>query len=292
MIYGVRTECGRVARRATLIARFYRTLNRFCDWLGGPLHELFGVGASRYEFEELLGASSEVSGRLARSSASLACRNWNHQRFVRRFGLESVQSSVSWARYPEELVRLQQQGKPVLLLGWHSGVPYGLAAGLSAEGLQALFCVGPPPPFQVPSCLTFVATSGGGLERAEALHRTLAHLRQGGTAYLVADSPTLSENRVILWGREVSMAPGIGLLAKVTGATVIPVVTRWTKAGGIEIVCGDSLGFWQSEQELYEKVGGWFEQRFQDHPEELEQKYMMRWLYCPEDPKTNQRKVD
>ncbi len=280
-----------MAHRAKLIERAYRTLNRLCDRLGGPLHELFGVGASRYEFEELLGASPEVSARLARASASLACRNWNHQRFVRRFGLESVQSSVSWARYPERIVQLQQQGKPVLLLGWHSGVPYGLAAGLSREGLKAVFCVGPPPPFKVPQGLTFVATSGGGLQRAEALHQTLAHLRQGGTAYMVADSPTMSENRVSLWGREVSLAPGIGLLTKVTGATVVPVVSRWTDAGGIELVCGDPLDFWQDERELYEQVGRWFEQRFRTHPEELEQKYMMRWLYCPEDPPASQRKA-
>jgi lauroyl/myristoyl acyltransferase len=211
---------------------------------------------------------------------------------VRRFGLESVESSVSWARYPEELLQLRRQNKPVLLLGWHSGVPYGLAAGLSKEGLQALFCVGPPPPFKVPPSLTFVATSGGGLERAEALHQTLAHLRKGGLVYLVADSPTLSENRATLWGREVSMSPGVGLLAKVTGAAIIPVATRWTKTGGIEIVCGDSLSSWETERELYEKVGDWFEQRFCSHPEELEQKYMMRWLYCPEDPTASQRKVD
>ncbi|MCA9778174.1 MAG: hypothetical protein KC800_15715 [Candidatus Eremiobacteraeota bacterium] len=275
---------GGVNGKRELIARLYRALNRLYGRLGTPLHELFGVGASRYEYEELLGVSPELAGKLARTSAALSCRNWNHQRFVRRFGLDCVQRSVCWSNFPDELVQLQRESKPVILLGWHSGVPYGLAAGLAQQGLQALFCVGPKPPFVVPEGLTFVATSGGDLARAEALHKTLLSLRAGGTIYMVADAPTSSENRVTMWGRAVSLAPGIGMLAKVTGATVIPVVSRWRENGGVELVCGESLPECRSEAELYQQIGLWFEQRFRSHPEELEQKYMMRWLYCAGDP--------
>ena len=266
--------------RRALSARGMQTFHRLCDLLGGPMYELFGVGSHRYELEQFFGLSSSRSREVAWSTAALCCKNWNQRRFLKRFGLQSVSDLVDWVRLPEELLRWREQQKPVLLVGWHAGVPYGAAGGLLKKELETLFCVGPQPPFTVPPGLVFVTTDGSDQNRAEALHTTLGHLNRGGMVYLVADHPVFSTRRVAMWNREISMAPSLGMLARISGAVTVPMVSRWSSLGRIKLEHGEGLVF-SDETALYRELGAWFEKYFREHPEDLEPKFLMKLAFSP-----------
>jgi Bacterial lipid A biosynthesis acyltransferase len=278
----VESNAPRSTFTAGALAWTHQGTNRIMDLLSGPFYELFGMGTSRFELESFFGVPPECSRRVAWASAGACCKNWNLQRVVRRFGLEAAAELLDWARGPQELCHWHQTGQPLILVTWHSGAPYGVAAGLWKIGIKTLFLVGPPPPFPPPDGLTYVATEGDGLKRAEALHGALRHLRDGGAVYVVADHPTYSKTQVPMWGRQISFAPSIGMLARVSGAMVIPILSRWTPRGRIEIKYGDPFRYHQGgPDDLYRRVGEWFEAHFLAHPEELEPKYLMKLIFSP-----------
>ena len=132
---------------------------------------------------------------IALSSAAQTCKNRNLYRVVRHGGLRSLEPLLSWQRSPADLLQLRREGSPVLRVSWHVGPPYAIACALQQMQHETLMCVGPPPAYQAPPCLTYASTEGGTLARAEALQQCLRRLRAGGSVYLKADHPTLSDRR-------------------------------------------------------------------------------------------------
>ena len=161
--------------RQRFVGRGLQALNSFLDCLGCPLYEILGYGVSRFELEDFFGVSEDRSRLLAWASAANCSKNWNVQRIVRRLGLPGLANLIDWENSPDDLRRWQGEEQPVLLVSWHCGPPYCVAAALLNMGLKGLFCVGPPPPFEVPHGLIYVPSRGGGLDRTQALHQTLQH---------------------------------------------------------------------------------------------------------------------
>ncbi len=250
------------------------------DLLSPILHEVFGLGPSRYELESLLGFSPAQSRRAAWGGTALAAKNFNLRRLLRRGGSPILEGLVGWARPPEQLHAWQQQGQAVLLLGWHAGPPFALAQALSQAGLSALFCVGPAPNYRLPPGIDYVATDGGAACRAEALHRAVQHLRQGKTVYLLADHPYLSSRRVSMLGREVSLSPSLGMLARLSRAHLVPVTARWLPGGRIQVEAYPGrLGHKLDEESLYSELAAFFEHYLVTHPGELEEKFVAKLLF-------------
>jgi len=266
------------------VASLRRTLLRAgftgLDLVAPILHEVFGLGPSRYELESLLGFGPAQSRQAAWGGTALAAKNFNLRRLLRRGGSPILEGLVRWARPPEQLYLWQQQGQAVLLVGWHAGPPFALAQALSSAGLSALFCVGPTPNYRLPTGIDYVATDGGAACRAEALHRAVQHLRQGKTVYLLADHPYLSSRRVPMLGREVSLSPSLGVLARLAQARVVPVTARWLPRGCIEVEAyPERLAPQLDEEDLYAELAEFFGHYLSTHPGQLEEKFVAKLLF-------------
>lgn len=248
-----------------------------CDSLGWLLHELFGLGPGLYELEKLLDLPRPVSQRAAWASAALTAKNHNLRRLLRHFGSAILEGCVRWHTPPHELRERQHRQQATLLVGWHLGAPFALAQALSQEGLQALFCVGPPPGHRVPPGIEFVTSDGGLMQRSKALHQALHALKKGETVYVVADHPEISKQTVAMWGRPISLAPSLGMLARLGQAQVIPVISSWQRGGWMEVRHFDPLAA-ASEAEVFQEIGRFFEDYIRLHPALLEEKSLMKLL--------------
>jgi hypothetical protein len=132
----------------------------------------------------------------------------------------------------EPLRALHAAGQPAIVVSWHLGsVPLGQAAfmkaGMPHLALERHHGIGERHVFAFPA--------GDRAAGAVALKRAIEHLRSGGIVRLMmdGDGPAL---RVPCLGRMIMIARGAVSLARVSGAPLFPMASRWDRAAGCGVV--------------------------------------------------------
>jgi lauroyl/myristoyl acyltransferase len=207
--------------------------------------------------------------------------------FVNCAGFERLAPFVRWQN-PDVLRQFRVRKRPALLISWHVATPgYSIVAGLYRLGIPALFLVYKAPPVELPQGFEVCPTSGPPENRAIALKRALNHLKGGGLVFIAMDGrigDTTHETTFL--GRRFPLRRGPGILARLTGAPVLPVLARWQpRARRITItayeplpppICPPESGV-LFEDALAAEAWRWFEHYLRATPEEVGIE-IPRWL--------------
>lgn len=234
------------ASRFRLVARAGR-LAQACR-LQGPR-----VAAVRELFP---GFSTSRHVEIARASAGLRFMNRAAIAIWQRAGLAPLADLVQDAPVPHDLAKAGRGG--VILVAYHVGAHFGVGAALHR--------------WQVPALVLRSLPLADTDLRARALKQAVDHLRTGGVTLAVIDGPGgASSGPVTCLDRRIVLRRGPLMLARVTGATVLPIVAHWTASGRILVRTGAPLradGAGASfEQALARAAAGWLEQHLLEHPE-------------------------
>lgn len=201
--------------------------------------------------------------RIGRDIAALRFKNRAAIAMVHRAGVEHLARLV---RSPGT-VRLGQihAGKrPALLLAWHVGAMFGVRAALQRANVPALTLRNLP----------LESTNA----RAGALKRAVDHLRAGGLVVAVPDGPGgTNTDEVECLGRRIVLRRGPFMLARMTGAPIIPIVAAWEPDGSISVRVDPPLDRPSSPSDAavsfdHELAGGaarWLEAYLRAEPQEI-----------------------
>jgi len=168
------------------------------------------------------------------------------------------------------LARLR--GTPVLMVGWHAGLNQLLPAALAQWGRDGVMLLHDPGPVTRTHGLELLATVGGAQKRALNLLRAAQVLRSGKAALVLAgvgerplagSSPTLS-----FLGREVYIAPGIAVLARLSGAALVPAEGR-LEGSRLIVEIFDPLETGPHDHDTTRTMASFFEQRILADPSSL-----------------------
>ena len=222
---------------------------------------LFGWKTGR-----LPGELSEPFARLTPRSTRVILRRRRMSSFrnlvvfecASRFGAEGVRKLVdcqSFDRLPA----------PAILATVHCG-PIGAFSGVVRNTERAVLIfraagAPPPPPHSV------VSTGGADDQRALALHQGTVHLRRGGRVLMMLDPFTATRTATPFFDRSFLLARGPLVLAKWSGAPIIPVVARW-RGCRVEIVTGDAV-HGSDETRMAASLGRWLEGYVMENPSEI-----------------------
>jgi lauroyl/myristoyl acyltransferase len=230
------------------------------------------------------GDAARHPGAVARRIAALRYRNRAMVALVGRRGLGVLSPLVEDAAV-RAIEAVANRGRPTILLGWHLGAACGLAAALTSA--QARVLAIRRDALYVPAGgldLTFM--EGDAAARARAVRQALQRLKAGGVLAVAADVADVSLTEpVACLGHAIRLSRGPFMLARVSGADVIPVVPRWTAADRITVHVGDPLVFDTTsgasveaiEQDAAVAAARWLESYLVEHPDEL-WVYSLAWL--------------
>jgi lauroyl/myristoyl acyltransferase len=134
-------------------------------------------------------------------------------------------------------------------------------------------------------CGAYVLAGGGEAERAAALWRAVRYLKDGGLVLIAADGLAGDRTRPVEFlGRRILLARGPFVLARLSGAPLIPIVASWTSDRQIRVEQGSALdvGVPPSNGEAFEAAAAratasWMERRVLQSPREL-RPHTIRWL--------------
>jgi hypothetical protein len=185
----------------------------------------------------------------------------------------------------EELNRLRTIAGPRVAVTWHLGPPYGLLAAFRQAELPAMGVIRRPYDWTV-EYASFVCTAGGPDARMAALWTATQYLRDGGIVVIAADG--LEGERTAVFncvGRRMSFGRGPFVLARLSGAVVVPTVSCWEPGGRIGVRVGTPLQVSRTpamsgvdyENALAMAAARWFEEYVTTHPAEL-RPHSLRWL--------------
>ena len=203
--------------------------------------------------------------RTARQIAAQRVRNRAAIALVHQGGLAHLEASVDEGA--GTLQALAQLPQPTVLVTWHVGAMYGIGAALRRAGLSALILRGLP-----------LDTSR---DRTRALWQAIHHLRDGKIVVAMLDGPGgVSTAPVPCLGRRIVFRRGPFLLAKTTGAQLVPIVTSWERKQRIGVTLGDPLAAHVGDSRAEDSVehaqaaeaGRWLERYLAGAPDQM-------WLY-------------
>jgi hypothetical protein len=127
---------------------------------------------------------------------------------------------------------------PLVIAGLHAGPFTGVGALLEQLPGEVLVLNYSP---VARSRLVPCAVGTDRWDRAAAFRRAIRTLRSGGFVYVMVDANELpSTIGVTMFGRPTRLARGAFALARITGAPIVPILTRWQGAR-IEVVAGEPL---------------------------------------------------
>ncbi|MCU1347815.1 MAG: Bacterial lipid biosynthesis acyltransferase [Acidobacteria bacterium] len=196
-----------------------------------------------------LSAAEEVAMRIA----ALHERNRVLVRGIIHHGIDPVRSLVTAA---DSLLELEG---PRILGTFHVGALQ--AVGPALERLRSpVLAFRNGRLFTPRGSLRVVSTKGNEQARAAALHRALLHLREGGLVVLALDVSPGDGAETHCLGRRLRVAQGAFVLARWTGAPIVPIAARWT-SDGIRVEAGGSL---RTPQE----AADWLERYLLESPSE------------------------
>jgi lauroyl/myristoyl acyltransferase len=132
---------------------------------------------------------------------------------------------------PKKAQSLRERKGPAIIAFWHHGATHMVSLGLHAIGVPALV-IGARMPggwFRrtVSGDMRFVM-SGDARQSAVALKAALDRLRKGGVVVAAVDGSSGKERiELPFLGRKVLVAKGVAVLARLTGAQIIPALATW-----------------------------------------------------------------
>lgn len=125
-----------------------------------------------------------------------------------------------------------------------------------------------------------VDASGGEWSRTAGMLEAVRCLRAGGSVFLAVDAGESNARVDIpLLGRKLSIASGGFALARLSGAPLVPVATRW-RDRRIEIEPGPRISA-ASDQEMGAALAAWLEQFVLVHPVDLGRPFVDELLSAP-----------
>jgi SAM-dependent methyltransferase/lauroyl/myristoyl acyltransferase len=223
--------------------------------------------------------------RIRRRIASLEFRNEMMTEVVMRHGLEPLVGLVTAVR-AEPLLRLRAAGVPVITIGWHLGPFRALPLALRKLAIRSLVGIWEvhgesDREGDVVRCANLAegANSNAFLKRA---HRVL---KDGCVVCLQLDWFREDIETVSFLRRRVGVGRGAASLARLTGARLLPVTSRFVGTSGrIEVVLhepipdadldraqGDAF-----DHALLTRAAKWFEARAVEEPGQLRPE-RLRW---------------
>jgi hypothetical protein len=230
--------------------------------MGSVLHACGCQPPSRHDVAALFPAlSSREATRVARQSAALRFRNRAAIASYLAHGVTQLSRLVpdECAGAPPQVV--SQRAGGLILLAFHVGAQFGVAASAARWGVPVL---------SMRDLLDDAAET-----RARALKHALDTVQAGGIVLAVADGPGgASCEPVPCLGRQIVLRRGPLVIARITGAPVLPVVARWTAEGQIATLVGAPLagGYLEGaarEQALAAAAANWLERHLMAHPEDI-----------------------
>ncbi len=199
------------------------------EWIDSTARRMLG----KVSLEEALTTffpelpQTRIAG-IARESALCSFRNflWNYAlASPGEDGLETRCHTGSSA----ELLR-ETKG-PAIIAIWHHGATYMVPVGLQALGISALM-VGARAPgdwfWRIVSRETQLVKCSDEHDSPLSLKAALDRLRKGGVVIVAADGRSGKLGvKVPFLGRMLHVAKGIGVLARLSGAPIIPALAAW-----------------------------------------------------------------
>jgi len=222
------------------------------------------------------------AARLARRLAAqdLKCRAYD--RLLYSGGVEAAASLLSRPHLARLEQRLADPGGQVLL-DVHTGPISATSAALFLLGRTALIVRKSGRTTGVRG-LEVVGLEGDDQHRAQVLRRGVEYLRRGHAVVLAADGwEGAATEPVACCGRLVRFRRGAFVMARLSGASILPLYFRWGDGGRIEVEAaepiraatgGDAV---RQETEMATKVARWLEGRLLGRPDDLSLS-LLKWF--------------
>ena len=208
-----------------------------------------------------VGVPRDRATEIARQSAILRLRNRAALALVHRWGIEPLAQLVAGrsALLPPALA---ERGGRLVLVVYHVGAHFGVAAALHRWGRSAFVLPGLPlHDWQL---------------RARGLKEAVERVRAGNLVMAAIDGPGgVSTDPVDCLGRRIVLRRGPIMLACVTGTPILPIVARWTNDGAIEVCVGEPItplggrDRVTSERALAQAAAEWLDRHLRMYPEDI-----------------------
>ena len=214
-------------------------------------------------------------GEVARDIAALRLKNRAVIAVVGHDGVAHLSTLVRWQTANAWTALFDGNGGKVVLVG-HVGVFFGLRAAFHAIGRPVLMLRDLP-----------MEQEGS---RAAALMRSVDYVRHGGVVVATIDGPGGTSTRdVECLGRRIVLRRGPFVLARLTGAPLIPVVCSWTTRGQILVRIAPPIqrpvnGFSTAadfENDMAARTAHWLDEYLRAEPQEIWLSTLRHYLAAP-----------
>jgi lauroyl/myristoyl acyltransferase len=230
--------------------------------------------------------------RTAREISALRYTNRALLALVRRRGLQTLAPLVNPAG-ARNLEVLRHPDRPTILITWHVGVIFGLAAALTQRNIPVLV-VREGSFYEPIGRMEFAFTRGGPSARARTFGHALRQLQKGGLVLMAADGPDGARTACVpCLGRSFSLARGPFGLARLAGAVLVPCVPRWDGDGRIDVQVSPALTRPRMdtkatfETSYAAAAAGWLQTYLLESPQDLWLYTLRRLLSADASPKSN-----
>lgn len=121
--------------------------------------------------------------------------------------------------------------------------------------------------------------SPGSMEGQMFLKHAVGRYREGWCVLMAADGK-LGEGQLRhpCLGRQFPWAKGLFTLQKMTGAAVVPIVPRWTEAGGLECAFGEPLCLGGGEALELSRLAAWAEATLRTDPGQIRLRHLAEYV--------------
>ncbi len=174
------------------------------------------------------------------------------------------------------LLDLKKSGKPAILMFWHMGGYFITASALYKLRLTVDFLRMDGTVLEVPGLNYHAVKSGDSSDRARAMKTMLNRLRKGGFVCMAIDGGAGDSAPVeaTCLGQPIRFRQGIMLLARMSGAPVIPITARWAHASPcVDVECDTPMTF---SKELLEDEEA-FDREFANSVARLQEEFLRKY---------------
>ncbi len=284
------SRLGLVAIKRWFIQQYPAASFRVSGFIGHLSSVVSPVEGLPEDVEALFGSLPRGhANRTARSSQWLASKNKSVGRLVKRVGFERLAPFVE-CHGAEHLRALRSSKQPAILISWHVGPFLAIASALYGLGIPTLFVI-KRQPRRLPTNFQVRETGRNALQRSLTLKHALEWLRAGGVVVIAGDGKQGSATieRPCL-GRKLPFQRGPAVLARLTGAPLVPVVAAWNRNGRTihvtihealprpDIPAGDGQAY---DRALLIEAAGWFERYIRSAPGELDPYRLREFARAP-----------
>lgn len=221
--------------------------------------------------------------RVRRQIARTEFRNRAMRRIFETRGPAAALARVRLDAGP--LPRLLAEKAPIVLAGWHMGPSRAATLGLSTLGVDVVFATFSAPSADDGSALPYFELKGDAFY-ARFLKAAIDAQRRGAVVGLSLDAFFGARRPMPFLGGSLEVPRGLAALARVLGAQVVPVTSRWSEPfARILVTVHDPLPLpsidaadrdaW--EQALMQITLDWYGEHLRAHPEVVRLKELRRY---------------